>query len=120
MTYKKVVTNIVDFVTIDNFHETMYKKFVSSHHTKVSTFAIRAIANHNPKIAKELAFFLSHFDPFVQLDANKSLLLTPCKNLAGGLCNLTLLTKVKLFSGLTRTARKCPPNPALNRYGQYI
>jgi len=54
----------------------------------------------------------------MELQINNTLAITPCKILAGGLCNLTLLTKVKFFSGLTPIASNCPPKPALNRYRQ--
>jgi len=34
--------------------------------------------------------------------------------------NLTHLTLNKILNGLTQPARKCPPNPTLNRYRQAL
>ena len=42
----------------------MDAKFVTSHHTKASTFAIPAKAPRKAKIAKELAFLAPRMDTF--------------------------------------------------------
>jgi hypothetical protein len=45
-----------------------FKKFVSSHRTRSSTFAIRTKLTRKPKIAKELALLASHMENIVQLE----------------------------------------------------
>ena len=84
----------------------MEKKFVSSHHTKVSTFAIRTIANHNPKIAKELPFFLSYFDTLVQLDTNKAQLLTPPTTTPCRHCQFDNVNKTKTVQRFDNFCKK--------------
>jgi hypothetical protein len=46
----------------------MDAKFVTSHHTKASTFAIRAKPTRKPKIAKEFAFLAPRLDSYCHLD----------------------------------------------------
>lgn len=48
--------------------KTSEAKFVASHRTRSSTFAIRTKATRNPKIAKELALFAPRMDTFYQLE----------------------------------------------------
>jgi len=55
-------------VTSENKDKRMNAKFVTSPHTKASTFAIPAKATRKAKIAKELAFLAPRMGTFVQLD----------------------------------------------------
>jgi len=55
-------------VTSENKNKRMNTKFVTSHHTKASTFAIPAKATRKAKIAKELAFLSTRMARLVQLD----------------------------------------------------
>ena len=48
--------------------KTSEAKFVASHRTRSSTFAIRTKATRNPKIAKELALFAPRMDTFCHLE----------------------------------------------------
>jgi len=52
----------------DKKYKTRDAKYVTSHRTKASTFAIRAKATRKAKIAKELAFLPTRKDNLVQLD----------------------------------------------------
>jgi len=55
-------------VTSENKDKRMNAKFVTSHHTKASTFAIPAKATRKAKIAKELAFLAPRLDTFCHLE----------------------------------------------------
>jgi len=54
-------------VTNEDKDKRIDAKFVTSHHTKASTFAIPAKATRKAKIAKELTFLAPRLDTFVQL-----------------------------------------------------
>ena len=57
------------FYDIDKgIKKTSEAKFVASHRTRSSTFAIRTKATRNPKIAKELALFAPRMDTFCHLE----------------------------------------------------
>ena len=49
--------------------KTSEAKFVASHRTRSSTFAIRTKATRNPKIAKELALLAPRIDTFCHLES---------------------------------------------------
>ena len=55
-------------MTSENKDKRMDAKFVTSQHTKASTFAIPAKATRKAKIAKELAFLAPRLDRFCQLE----------------------------------------------------
>ena len=61
-TDNKVATNEIKYKT-DKI------KFVPSHHTRSSTFAIRTKPTRKPKIAKELALLAPRIDTFCHLES---------------------------------------------------
>ena len=56
------------YVIDEGIKKTSEAKFVASHRTRSSTFAIRTKATRNPKIAKELALFAPRMDTFYHLE----------------------------------------------------